>query len=150
MFFVSLLQTTFFGAIEPFGAIPDLSLAAAVGVGYFCGSFVGGVYGIAAGVVCYALGDVGLAFLPIVYGTLGFLSGLLMERFFKGKFLVWCMYVFFGGIAKALYSLACCILFSGELRLWAAVGGAILPELLGTFVFGVMMYLPLKKICRFL
>ena len=150
MFFASLLQTSLLDKIEPFGAIPDLSLVMVAGVGCFCGSFSGGMYGIFAGVVSYALGDVGAAFLPVVYGAIGFLSGLLVERFFKGKFVVWCIYVLCGGLLKAAYSLGCCLLFSGHIQLWQAIGGAILPELLGTFILGAAMYVPVRKICRLL
>lgn len=150
MFFAALLQTSFLGIIQPFGAIPDLSLIASIGVGCFCGPVAGSIYGVAAGAVSYALGDVGLAFLPLVYGAAGFLSGLLVEKFFKGGFAVWCIYVFGGGLMKAAYSLICCLLFSEELQLWAVLGKTVLPELAGTFILGIALYVPLKKICKYL
>ena len=102
--------------------------------------------GIAAGVASYALGDIGLAFLPLLYMLVGAAAGLLVDNFFAGKFAVWCIYVFGAAVLKGGYSLLCCVIFSGELQLWAVLWRTLLPELLTTLILGAAVYYPIKKL----
>ncbi len=146
VFAAALLQTSFLAVLRPLGAVPDLVLLVALGAGYFCGAEKGGVMGIAAGVASYALGDIGLAFLPLLYMLVGAAAGLLVDNFFAGKFAVWCIYVFGAAVLKGGYSLLCCVIFSGELQLWAVLWRTLLPELLTTLILGAAVYYPIKKL----
>ena len=146
VFAAALLQTSFLAVLRPLGAVPDLMLLVALGAGYFCGAEKGGVMGIAAGVAAYALGDVGLALLPLLYMLVGAAAGLLVDNFFAGKFAVWCIYVFGAAVIKGGYSLLCCVIFSGELQLWAVLWRTLLPELLTTVILGAAVYYPIKKL----
>jgi len=150
IFIASLIQTSFLAVIEPFGAVPDLMLLMSLGAGYFCGPLVGGVFGVASGVAAYALGGSGLAVLPLLYCAVGAFTGFLAENFFTGKFTVWCLYTIFAAIIKGGYSLACIILFSGDVQFFAAIWRSVIPEFIGTLVLGAILYVPIKKICKYL
>ena len=150
IFVASLLQTSFLAVLRPFGAVPDLVLLLALGVGYFCGAEKGGVFGVASGVVAYAMGDIGSAFLPLLYMLVGVGTAILVESFFAGKFAVWCLYVTGAAAVKSAYSLLCTVVFSGELQLWAVLFKTLVPELVGTLVLGAALYIPIKKLCKLL
>ena len=150
IFAASLIQTSFLAVLEPIGAVPDLVLLVSMGAGYFVSRYQGAIFGLASGVIIYALGDIGLAFLPIVYALAGFLAGVLVEKIFKGKFAVWCIYCVGGALFKAVYSLFCTIVFSGEFQLWAVLGRTVLPELVGTVLLGAALYVPIRKITKIL
>jgi hypothetical protein len=150
IFMASLLQTSFLATLRPFGAVPDLMLLLALGAGYFRGAETGGIFGVASGVVAYAMGDIGTAFLPLLYMLVGVASGILVESFFAGKFAVWCLYVAGVAVLKSIYSLVCAVIFSGELQLWALIFKALLPEFIGTLILGMALYLPIKRLSKLL
>ena len=150
IFAAAVLQTSFLAKLRPFGSVPDLMLVLALGAGYFCGAEKGCVFGAAAGVAAYALGDIGLAFLPLLYALVGVAAGLLVDNFFAGKLAVWCIYVLGAAILKGAYSLVCCVMFSGELQLWAVLWKTLLPELVTTLILGAALYYPIKKLSKFL
>ena len=150
MLAVALIQTSFLAVLAPFGAVPDLVLAVSLGAGYFCSPTVGAVFGVFSGTVAYALGDTGLALLPLVYGAVGFASGVLVQKIFKGKFAVWCIYSAGGALVKGVYSVLCCMMFSGEFRLWTVLLKTLLPEFIGTVIICAALYIPIKELCKLL
>ena len=145
-FVSAIVQTSFLAVLRPLGVVPDLVLLLALGVGYFCGAEKGGIIGALSGVVAYALGDVGLAFLPLLYALVGVAAGLLVESFFAGKFTVWCLYVFCAAAIKGAYSLACCIILSGDVRIFGVLFYTVIPELVATLILGAAIYYPMKKL----
>lgn len=150
VFAAALLQTSFLAMLRPLGAVPDLVLVLSLGAGYFCGAEKGCIFGTAAGVAAYALGDLGFAFLPLLYALVGLMAGLLVDNFFSGKLAVWCIYVFGAAVIKGGYSLACCLLFSGGLQLWAVLWRTLLPEFIVTLILGAVLYYPVKRLCKVL
>lgn len=150
IFIASVLQTSFLAVLEPFGAVPDLMLLLTLGAGYFCGPLAGGIFGVASGVVSYALGSTGLALLPLLYCIVGAFTGFLVTNFFTGKFAVWCLYAVFAAIIKGGYSLAHIILFSSNVRFFAAIWRCVIPEFVGTIILAAALYIPIKKICKYL
>ena len=150
IFISSLLQTSFLAVIRPFGAVPDLMLLLSLGAGYFCGPAVGGVFGILAGVISYALGGTGITLLPIFYCAIGAATGFLVENFFSGKFTVWLLYTFVAAVFKSGYSLATVIFLSGDIRFFAAIWHTVIPEFIGTIVLGAILYLPIRWVCKYL
>lgn len=150
IFISALFQTSFLAIVEPFGAVPDLMLLLSLGAGYFCGPVVGGIFGTAAGVVTYALGDVGFSALPLLCFVVGSAAGFLVENFFAGKLAVWCLYVAAASIVKSFYSIFCIILFSGDVQLFTAIWHSVIPEFATTVILGIALYVPIKKICTYL
>ena len=150
IFVASLLQTSFLAVIHPFGAVPDLVLLAVLGAGYFRGAQIGGIFGVASGVVAYAMGDIGTAFLPLLYALVGVAAGILVDSFFAGKFAVWCLYTAGAAAVKGVYSLVCAVIFSGELQLWAVIFKTLVPEFVGTLILGMALYLPIKRLSKLL
>ncbi len=148
-FFAALLESSLFGAWLPFGIVPDLLLLLALGSGYFKGSVSGGIFGVLAGILGQFMGGVGLNLNLILYITVGYLAGVLVENFFAGKYLVWCIYVFAAALLKGVFSLVYIVLFSGVGRFFAALFSSVLPEMLGTFLLGAVLYAPIKRLVKY-
>ena len=146
-FVAALLQTSLLAVIAPFGSVPDLVLLLVLGAGYFCGPAVGGIFGLVAGVISYAIGGIGFAVEPLLYTAVGAFTGFLVENFFKGKFSVWCFYVIFAAIMKGGVSLLVIMLFSSDLQLFASIWRTLIPEFIGTVVLGAALYLPVRRVC---
>lgn len=147
-FFASLIESSFFGAWLPFGIVPDLLLILTLGAGYFKGSVSGGFFGVLAGVLCQFMGGVGFNLNIILYIAVGYLAGVLVEGFFAGKYAVWCIYVLGASLLKGAFSLVYIVAFSGVEKIFAAFFSSVLPEVFGTFLLGVILYKPIKKLVK--
>lgn len=148
-FAAALLESSFFGAWLPFGIIPDLLLVLTLGAGYFKGSVSGGFFGVLAGVFGQFAGGVGLNLNLFLYIAVGYLAGVLVDSFFAGKYLVWCIYVFAAALLKGVFSLLYIVIFSGAERVFAAFFSSALPEFLGTLLLGAVIYVPIKKLVKY-
>ena len=144
---VVILQTSFFGFYKLFGAVPDLTLLVVLCAGLFLGERCGGVVGLAAGILLGALGSFGISLLPLFYFLLGFFAG----TFGKGRAETFPGYLLFLGISLGYRAVMTIIYASMTYRsvnflilLWRAV----LPELLATAIFGILLFLPLHALCR--
>ena len=150
IFLVTVFQTSFLAVIEPFGAVPDLVLLFSVGAGYFCGSLVGGIFGVAAGAMAYTMGGLGATLMPLFYCAVGAFVGFLVEKFLAGKFTAWMLYVVAAAAVKGGFSLASIIFMSGDVQFFAAVWRTVILEFVGTLVLGAIAYIPIKKLSKFL
>ncbi len=147
LFGTALLQTSFFPWVGLFGAIPDLLLVFVAGVGFFDGARVGSPFGIGAGLLGYFLGGGANAEILLLYSLVGILSGL----YFTGrKYLSWCIHMAAAVLVKAIWSLLICLLFSPVPRPFAALWYSILPELLGTLLLSLALYVPVRAAARLL
>ena len=150
VFLVTLFQTSFLAVIEPFGAVPDLVLLFSVGAGYFCGSLVGGIFGVAAGAMASTMGGVGATVMPLFYCAIGAFVGFLVDSFLAGKFTVWMLYVAVAAAVKGGFSLASIIFRSGDVQFFAAIWRTVISEFVATLVLGAIAYYPIKKLSKFL
>ena len=93
-----------------------------------------------------------LFFTPADTGVEGVsvLAGAFVENFFAGKFAVWCLYAAFASAVKCGVSLLYIMFFSADLQFFAAIWRAVIPEFAATLVLGAIMYVPIKKICKWL
>ena len=150
LFLTSLIQTSFLPAVALFGAIPDLVLILVCGVAFYLGPVDGALFGLVGGILTDGLGGVGFSFSPILYTVIGVLLGLLAMAAFANKFIHWIIYSAIFCLTKALYSIFRILLDSGEVRLGAALGSSVLPELFGTLLLSVALYVPAKWVAGLL
>ncbi len=150
LFLTSLIQTSFLPAVALFGAIPDLVLILVCGVAFYLGPVDGALFGLVGGILTDGLGGVGFSFSPILYTVIGVLLGLLAMAAFANKFIHWIIYSTIFCLTKALYSIFRILLDSGEVRLGKALGSSVLPELFGTLLLSVALYVPAKWVAGLL
>jgi cell shape-determining protein MreD len=147
LFGTALLQTSFLPWVGFFDAIPDILLIFTVGVGFFNGARVGIPFGIGAGLVGYFLGGGRHAEIILLYA----LAGILFCMYFTGrKYLSWCIHMMVAVLFKAGWSLLMCLVFSPVPRPLAALWHSVLPELLGTLLLSLVLYVPIRAAARLL
>ena len=129
-----------------FGTTPSLCLALTASAAVFDGKKVGSVVGLAAGVATHALGGVGVSVLPIVWSLLGWFSAARehgipshdnADRDFLRRLLNYaaCLALCCGvGTVITAVSL---LLSSGWFNIFEVFVKLLLPEALGTFVYGL-------------
>ena len=143
----ALFQTSFFGFLKLFGAVPDLTLIVILCAGLFLGDRPAGILGLAGGILLGALGSFGISLLPLFY----FLFGFFVGTYGKGRGESFPGYLLFLSISLVYRAIMTIIYASMTYRsvnfltlLWRAV----LPELLATAILGILLFLPLRAICR--
>lgn len=144
-----LLFAAFDSTVSPriglLGTTPSLCLALTASAAVFDGKKVGAVVGLAAGVASHALGGVGISLLPIVFTLLGWFSASRehgipgrdsVDRSFPyrlGNFAA-CLAVCCG--VGAVTTAVCMFLTVGRFNIFSAALRLLLPEAVGSFLYG--------------
>ena len=145
LFGTALLQTSFLPQIGLFGAIPDLLLILVIGVSFFNGSRVGIPFAIGAGLVGYFLGGGSHAEIILFYSLVGILFG----TYFSGRrYFAWCLHMLIAVFIKMGWSFLICLFVSSVPRPFAALWHSLLPELLGTLLLSLVLYVPVRVAAR--
>lgn len=147
LFGTALLQTSFLPWVGLFGTVPDLLLIFVAGVALFNGAKIAIPFGIGAGLVGYFLGGGSRAEIILLYALVGILFSMY---FFGRKYVAWCVHMAAAVILKAVWSFMICLLFSPVPRPFAALWHSILPELLGTLLLSLALYVPVRAASRLL
>ena len=147
LLFVVLLQTSFFGFYRVFGAVPDLTLVVILCTGLFLGEKAGGLVGLFGGILLESLGSFGIVLLPLLYFLLGYFAGYfgrMRGETFPG-------YLSFLGLALC-YRAAITTVYASmtyqSVNFLKLLWRAILPEMLATALIGILLFLPLRAICK--
>ena len=146
LFFV-LLQTSFFGFYPLFGAVPDLTLVVVLATGLFLGERAGGLVGLFGGILLEALGSFGVALLPLLYFLLGFFAGFygkIRGESFPGYLIYFGVSLIYRAIITTVYASMTYQSVNFLKLLWYT----LLPEMLATAVVGILLFLPLRALCR--
>ena len=77
MILFTLLQTTIFSSLRPFGAVPDMMLSAVIAIAVSEGEKWGAVCGLISSLLISSVGTTGFSVIPLVYMLTGYISGLL-------------------------------------------------------------------------
>ena len=147
---VIVLQTTFFARVRLFGAIPDLCFVTLILISYFCGKEVGAITGIAAGFAVDALGSVGISLLPVLYLFCGYVCGYFIRAVHPKGFVAYLTVLTAAvPVRMAITLIYICINYS-TIHILELLVQTLLPEAAVTFLGGLILYYPVKKICAFL
>ena len=144
-----LLQTSFFGFHPWFGAVPDLTLILVLLISLFFGERVGGILGLCAGILLSALGSFGVSLLPLFYFLVGYAGGYYGYSSGRGE--EFFNYLAFLGIALVARGILTAIYASmtyQTVNLLKLLWRAVLPELLATALMGLLLFLPVRALCR--
>ena len=150
LFFASLLQTSFLPLLGLFGAIPDLVLILVCGVSFYLGAVDGALFGLVGGILLDGLGGAGVSLAPVFYVAVGVFCGLLASSAFANKFIHWAIYSLIFCVSKAFYSIFRILVGSGEVRLGAALASSVFPELVGTLLVALLMFVPTRWVAGLL
>lgn len=150
LFLFAIIQTSVLSRVKPFGVTPDIMLSTVLVFSVYCGCYTGAITGITAGFLTDALGSVGFSILPIVYFLIGYIAGYvskLLNLRNSVSYLV-CLAVSLPlrGITSCIYSL----LSVAEFHFPTFLLELALPEMLGTAIFGILVFLPIRPIAGWL
>ncbi len=145
LFVLALLQPTFFSAISVFGISPNIFLAFVVitaglkgrGEGAIIGAIFGFVYDLLIGQI--------IGFNALVYMYVGWLSGILKEKYISIDGVV------IASITTAVVSLICSVIYYFAYSLIYDIGfffsiyRIIIPEALYTGIVTLILFVPVSK-----
>ena len=129
-----------------FGTTPSLCLALTASAAVFDGKKTGSVVGLSAGVFTHALGGVGVSLYPLVFALLGWFSAARehgipgrdsADRDFFRRFLNYALCLALCCGVMALVTAASLVLSAGRVNIFSVFTKIVLPEALGTFVYGL-------------
>ena len=150
LFFFAVFQTSVLARLKPFGVSPDLMITVVVTVAIYLGCHPGAITGIAAGFLTDALSGVGVSLLPLVYFLLGYLVGYYSKVLSMPKYFYFLICLGISLVVRGLTSLAYTVLSAGAFRFSTFLLKLALPEMLGTFVFGIVIFFPVMGISLWL
>lgn len=148
MFFLAVLQTSFFSVFRVFGAVPDLVLPAVIAIAVYDRERMGTIAGIMGGYIADAVGGVGLSLSPLVYMLCGCLVALLAYSVLRRDFFSWLVGTFFSLIAVGAVSVINAYSSVGAVHFGVSdvIMGLILRPLLASVIMGVPVYFVTKAI----
>lgn len=147
---LAAVQTSFFGRIRLFGAVPDLMLCTVLCVSYFCGRYAGGITGIAAGCLIEAIGSSGISILLVVYFLYGYLAGHFSRTVVPKRWTVYLFYLAVGVFLRAATTVVYTCMTYRTVDLIEIFLRSVLPEAVGTALAGMVLYVPIGCLCRLL
>ena len=149
LFLLAMLQTGLCARVAaafPYGATPDLLLAAVVAIAIFDGERTGAVAGIAAGFLAGALGGTGFNLLPLCYMLCAYVCGAWSTMSLSANFASWCVYMPTSAAARALVSLVTVALTYGDYTLTAVANRVLFPEFAATLLVSPVIYFVMRRV----
>lgn len=147
---LSILQVSWLAEWKPMGAVPDLMMIAVLGAAYYCGKHAGAIVGISAGVLIEAMGSFGITILPVVYMVLGYVIGTYAKGHSLGREWMYLCYLLLCLPVRGAITLTYASLTYREIHLLSILKNAVLPEAVMTLVCGIVLWLPLRFLGRWL
>ena len=144
----ALLQVTLLSEWRIFSTVPDLMLVLVVALGFFCGMHTGAVCGIAGGFLIDALGSFGLSVLPLFYMLVGYIVGHYARAVYPKRFGAFLPYVAISILCREAVTLTLAAATYREVHLPSLLLRSVLPEAVLTFLWAMLLYFPMKKICQ--
>ena len=128
------------------GAVPDLCFALVCAIGFVLGERYGAIYGIAGGVLIWALGSGGVSLSPILYTLCGYMCGALPRVILRRNFLSYLVYTAMMGGIHLVFTFLYFILLSTSYEIWQAYAKLIIPEFILCVIFMIVAYGAVKLI----
>ena len=144
LFVLCVVQTTVCGRWKLFGAVPDLMLCAVVLIGYCRGREAGAIAGIAAGVMTAMLGSVGVTVEPVFYLVVGYVSGWFARAVYPKGLRTYAVFLAAALPLCAVRTVIQACLTHSNPHLAMLLVYAVLPELGGTAIMGLVLFYPLR------
>ena len=150
LFLNVILQTSVLSRSKPFGVTPDLMICTVLIFSFFLGCHAGGITGIVAGFLTDAFGSVGFSLLPLIYFLVGYFIGHYIKVLNARRYLFYLPALGITLIVRLFTTLIYTLLSASDFHFPSFMLKLALPELLGTALFGAVLYFPIYAICRWL
>ena len=146
---IAVVQTSVFARLRIFSAVPDLLFAATLAAAFFCGRETGAIVGIAAGFLSDALGGApGYRILPVAFFLVGYLAGHFSRVFAERSFVPYMTVVAVALPVHAFITVIQLFLNYGNVRMRSSFTGLFLPEAGALIVAALLIWFPLRAMCR--
>lgn len=145
IFFLAIIQCSFFSRLKIFGVVPDLMLGAVVGIAMLDSQRAAAVCGIGAGFVIDALGSSGLSLSPLFYLIFGALCGALAKKMLP-NFLSWTVNLAIFSAARSVLTILNMLYLSKTLSFAQIAKSILLPEAVCTFIICLPIFF-IVKLC---
>ena len=145
---VAIIEVSLLSRWRILDAVPDVMLVTVVIVSFFLGRFTGAIAGIGAGVLIEALGGNGISLLPVVYLLCGYLTGHYARAMVPRRFVAYLLYLGIALLARGVTTLTYAGMTYESFHLPSILLQLLLPEVLVTAIWGILLYLPVRRICR--
>ena len=145
---IAVLQSSVFGKLRIFGAVPDLMICTVLIIAFFFGQYAGAITGIGAGWLIEAIGGgTGILILPVIYLLCGYLTGYLAKSASARRYPVYLIYLGIVLLLRAGTTVTYACLSYQYIDLPKILLQTVLPELIATAICGSLLYAPLKVFC---
>ena len=135
-----LLQSTLLSFIAIYDIIPDLVLVIVLFMSLKEGSLKGEITGFAGGIFVDFLSLAPLGFHSIIYGLIGFISGLTQKNVSTESILTQFLFIFISMICKYLVSSLIIVVFSVETTSFMLMGRHFFLELAYTMLITPLIF----------
>ncbi len=143
-----LMQISFFSRIKPFGAVPDVLIAAVFSVAMFENERFGAIFGLAVGFFVEAAGGVGVSLLPLVYMLVGYICGLVASEYYRRSALLFLIFDGAALLVRMFVTLIYVVLTWSVVDLSVVIPKVLIPEALSTLVISPLPALIIMLISR--
>ena len=132
MILFTLLQTTIFSSLRPFGAVPDMMLSAVIAIAVSEGEKWGAVCGLISSLLISSVGTTGFSVIPLVYMLTGYISGLLSRYYLRQNAVIRLLYQLCAGFLRAAATLMMLHAHMAHFTFTEVLTGTLLPEYFST------------------
>ncbi len=146
--FMGVLQVSFFGRIKLFGAVPDLMLLTVLCISFCSGRYAGAIVGTAGGFFIEAIGGQGISLLPIAFMLMGYLIGHFSHTVGQKRYHFYLFHLTCALFLRAVLTVIYACLTYEIIRLPVILMQAVLPEAAATALCGLVVYFPIRLLCR--
>ena len=122
------------------GAVPDFCFALVCAIGFVLGERYGAIFGIAGGVLIWALGSGGVSLAPVLYTLCGYLCGALPRVMLRRNFLSYFVFTAMMGGIHLVFTFVYFILLSTSYEIWQAYARLLIPEFILCVIFMIAAY----------
>ena len=143
IFFLAVIQCSFFSRLKIFGVVPDLMIGVVVGIAMLDSQRAAAVCGIGAGFVIDAIGSSGLSLSPLFYLIFGALCGALAKKMLP-NFLSWTVSLAIFSAARSSLTLLNMLYLSRDVSVAEVAKSVLLPEAVCTFVICLPIFFAVK------
>ena len=137
--FLAIAQCSFFSALKPMGATPDLMIGLVVALALSSSLEETAVCAVAGGYVIDALGGVGLSFSALFYLLLGVTLGIIAKKIMP-SFPSYAVLLIPACVMGGIYTVLEIFLFYGSAPELSSLISIVLPEMLMGYIFCLPIY----------
>lgn len=135
-----VMQSTIFEHIKFRGIKPDSLIIVAVSTGILRGSSEGALVGFFTGLIQDMFYGSSLGYYGLIHMFIGYLCGIPYKNFFRENFLLPLLFTAVSSFIKGIYVYVSGFLINGKLDFLYYFNNIIIPEVVYTSIFSLLLY----------